>query len=67
MARKIEDIEKEVAELSSEQLRHFRAWYEKFDADAWDSQISNDVAAGSLDAIAASAIKEHQEGKTKRI
>ena len=52
MARKVEEIEKEVSQLSPDQLRKFREWYEKFDADAWDEQIRNDAASGKLDSLA---------------
>jgi len=36
MARNVEDIEKDITQLPQDQLKQFRAWDEKFDADAWD-------------------------------
>jgi len=34
MARTVEDIETEIAQLPQSQLKQFREWYEKFDSDA---------------------------------
>ena len=45
-----EEIEKAVADLPPGELKKFRAWYEKFDSEAWDEQIQKDVKAGKLDA-----------------
>ena len=39
MARTIEDIEMAITQLPQDQLRQFRAWYEKFDSDVWDEQM----------------------------
>lgn len=67
MARKIEDIEEEISQLTPDQLKEFRAWYEKFDSDAWDEQINKDAASGKLDALADAAILEHKAGKSKKL
>ncbi len=60
----VEEIEKVVAELPPNQLRRFRSWYEKFDSDAWDKQIENDIASGKLDALADAALADHEAGQT---
>ena len=65
MARSVEDIEQEIKQLPQEQLRKFRAWYEKFDSDTWDEQIENDIASGRLDGLAEAAIADHKAGKSK--
>ena len=67
MARNIEEIEKEIAQLNPDQLRRFRAWYEKFDADAWDEEIEKDAIGGKLDGLVDSAIAEHEAGKSKKL
>lgn len=67
MARKVEDIEKAIAQLPEEQLKQFRAWYESFDSDAWDEQIEKDVAAGKLDSLADAAIADHKAGNSKEL
>ncbi|MCU7935949.1 MAG: hypothetical protein KZQ99_13885 [Candidatus Thiodiazotropha sp. (ex Dulcina madagascariensis)] len=67
MARTVEDIEKAIVQLPQDQLRRFRAWYEKFDSDVWNEQIEKDAAAGKLDTLADAAIADHKAGKTKSI
>jgi hypothetical protein len=67
MARKVEDIEKAITQLPQDQLKQFRAWYEKFDSDAWDEQIEKDAAAGKLDSLAEAAIIDHKAGNSKEI
>ena len=67
MARTVEDIEKAISELPQDELRKFRAWYEKFDSDAWDKQIEKDALNGRLDAIANTAIAAHKDGKSKKL
>lgn len=65
MARSIEEIGKEIAQLPQEQLERFRAWFEKFDAKEWDEQIVHDVAAGKLDSLAETAVAAHKAGNSK--
>ncbi|ETX03980.1 hypothetical protein [Candidatus Entotheonella palauensis] len=67
MDRTVKEIEQAVTKLNKEQLAEFRAWYEKFDSDAWDRQIEEDVAAGKLDALAEAAIADHKAGRTKKL
>ena len=67
MARSIEDIEKEITELPQDQLKRFRAWYEKFDSDAWDEQLETDINSGKLDTFADKAIVDHAAGKSKKL
>lgn len=67
MAKTVEEIEQAVAQLSKDQLAEFRAWYEQFDAEVWDRQIKEDIAAGKLDALADAAIADHKAGRTKKL
>ena len=67
MVKKVEEIEEAVSQLSEDQLKKFRVWYEKFDSDMWDKQIEKDVAAGKLDALAEDAISDHKKGKTREL
>jgi hypothetical protein len=64
---KIEQIEGAVQELSADELAAFRAWFSKFDADAWDRQFEADVKAGKLDALAERALQEHAEGRSTEL
>lgn len=67
MAKSVEEIEKAVAELQPDELEKFRAWYEKFDSDAWDEQIDRDIKAGKLDALAEAAIADHKVGQSTKL
>ena len=67
MTKTVKQIEQAVAQLSKDQLAEFRAWYEQFDADVWDRQIEEDIAAGKLDALADAAIADHKVGRTKKL
>ena len=67
MARKVEEIERDLAALPPGELEKFRAWYEQFDAEAWDRQIEADAGAGKLDAIANQALADHEAGKSTEL
>ncbi len=67
MARKVEDIENAITQLPQDQLKQFRAWYEKFDSDVWGEQIEKDAAAGKLDNLADAAIADHKAGNSKEL
>jgi len=51
----IYEIEQAIKELSPEELTRFRAWFEEFDAQAWDGQIERDAKSDKLDKLAAKA------------
>jgi hypothetical protein len=63
----VQEIEQAVAKLSKEELALFRAWFEQFDAAAWDKQFEEDVFAGKLDAIAQKAISDFKKGTCKEL
>ncbi len=58
----IRDIEDAVRTLSPEDLAAFRGWFAEFDADAWDRQLEEDVAAGQLDGLADEALDDLRKG-----
>ncbi|MDX8526719.1 hypothetical protein RFM68_19660 [Mesorhizobium sp. MSK_1335] len=62
---KLEQIEKSVAELSTEELRAFAAWFEALQADLWDKQIEADAKAGRLNKLVAEARAEIAAGKLR--
>jgi len=63
----VEEIKTAITHLSEEELRELRAWYEQRDAQQWDDQLADDVAAGRLDALADAAIHAFQTGKTTEL
>lgn len=64
---KVETIERQIQELSPEDLAKFRQWFAEFDAEIWDRQFEADVKAGKLDALAEKALKEHAAGRTTKL
>jgi hypothetical protein len=60
----VQEIEAAVSKLSRRDLAAFRAWFIGFDADAWDKQFEEDVAAGRLDKLAEEALSDLREGRT---
>jgi hypothetical protein len=65
--RKVEELERQVKDLSAEELVEFRRWFAEFDALEWDRQFESDVRAGKLDALAERALRAHDAGQTTRI
>jgi hypothetical protein len=64
---RIDEIERAVRELSAQDLREFRRWFQEFDAARWDRQFEKDVAAGRLDALADEALADLREGRTREL
>ena len=64
---RLEALEKEVQNLTSDELATFRRWFIEHDWQAWDAQLERDVAAGKLDDLAAEALAEHRRGETREI
>ena len=63
---KVEKIEREIAALKPSEMTGFRQWFVDFDNDNWDAQLTADIAAGRLDAMADAALKKRSAGKPKQ-
>ena len=59
----IQELKTAVSKLSREELSAFRTWFAEFDAEAWDRQFEQDVAAGRLDALAEEALQDLRKGR----
>jgi hypothetical protein len=57
----IHEIEDAVRKLTPDDLAAFRLWFAEYDADMWDRQFSQDVAAGRLNHLADEARKDLRE------
>jgi len=64
---KVSSLEKQVQQLSPEELAEFRRWFAEFDAQLWDRQFAADVKAGKLDALADKALRAHAAGESTAI
>lgn len=65
--KKLDDLEKNVRELSREELADFRAWFLEFDAAAWDEQIATDARNGKLDALIREAKADYKSGESSEL
>jgi hypothetical protein len=61
----IEELEDAVAKLPPEDLAHFRAWFEQFDAARFDETIERDARAGKLDRLADAALDDHRKAPAR--
>ena len=63
----VEQAESTDSQLSAEELRQFRAWFEELDADQWDREFEEDAKSGKLDGLAARAIEDFHAGRCKEL
>lgn len=59
----VDDVEQAIRNLPPQDLAAFRAWFAAFDAELWDCQLEQDVAAGRLDHLAEEALRDLGEGR----
>ena len=58
----VKDIEAAISRLDPSDLSELRAWFAKFDDDAWDRQIEADAKNGRLEAMYRRLMNEEGEG-----
>jgi hypothetical protein len=59
----IHEIEQAIRGLELQDLAALRDWFAAFDAEIWDRQLEQDVAAGRLDRFAEEALRDLSEGR----
>jgi len=64
---KVEKLEREIRNLTAEELATFREWFASFDAASWDAQLEADAKAGKLDALADTALADHRAGRSRKL
>jgi hypothetical protein len=64
---KLENIERQIKDLSPQEMAQLREWFAAFDAEAWDRQFEADVRAGKLNALAEKALHAHASGTTTKL
>jgi hypothetical protein len=64
---KVEKIEQQIKDLSTDDLARLREWFTAFDAESWDRQFEADVKAGKLDALGEEALKAHAAKRTTKL
>ena len=63
----VEELEKAVADLPSDQLAKFRAWFEEFEAARFDAQIEADAKSGKLDKLIEKSEEDFRAGRYREI
>jgi hypothetical protein len=63
----VKEIEDAVSHLSPKEFEAFRAWFEEYESQHWDSQFEKDVESGRLDSIAQEALKEYEAGNCSEL
>ena len=59
----VEQIEQAIRSLGPQDLAALRDWFAAFDAELWDRQLEQDVAAGRLDRLAEEALSDLKAGR----
>ena len=59
----VHEIEQAIRALPLQDLAALRDWFAAFDAEVWDRQLEQDVAAGRLDRFVQEALQDLQEGR----
>lgn len=60
---KIDDIKQAVAQLSADELKAFRAWFDELQSNQWDEQIERDAKSGKLDKVGAKWRIDYEAGR----
>lgn len=61
----IHEIEQAIRSLEPKDIATLRDWFAAFDAEVWDRQLEQDVAAGRLDRFAQEALRDLDEGRCR--
>lgn len=63
----LEQIEKAILSLPSNDFEKLRKWFFDLDYERWDEQLERDIADGRLESLAREAIAEFQKGHCREI
>lgn len=64
---RVEQLEKQIAELDPSELKALREWFVRYDAEVWDVQIEADARNGKLSRLAKRAIRDHESGRSTEL
>lgn len=59
----VQEIERAIRTLKPEEVATLRDWFANYEADLWDRQIEQDVAAGRLKRFGDEALRDLAEGR----
>ena len=61
---RVQEIAEQMRTLSAAELRELRAWLDDYEDRTWNERFEAEVAAGKWDALAAKALRDHNEGNS---
>lgn len=64
---KVQQIERQIRKLSSEEFAELREWILERDWDAWDEQIEEDVRAGKLDDLVRDSEEDYLSERSREL
>jgi hypothetical protein len=64
---RVQEIEAAITELTAEELVEFAAWFEEYQAQAWDEQIARDVRAGRFEPLIHRAREQVKAGQGRTL
>jgi hypothetical protein len=62
-----QDIQAAILQLPKQELRSLKEWLDEIDAEEWDKQFAQDVAAGKLHKLGQQAVANFRSGKCKAL
>ena len=63
----LQQLERDVENLSQEEFSKFREWFVEFDWSLWDSKIESDLKAGKLEQFISEAKSELKADKAREL
>lgn len=63
----VKELEKAILDLSPEDYKELRNWFEEYEAEQWDKQFEKDVQSGKLDTYAKEAIQAYKDGNCSEL
>jgi hypothetical protein len=64
---RLEQLERDIRNLSPEELRDFRAWFVEHDSELWDRQFEADAQSGKLDSLVERGLRDHANGRSTKL
>jgi len=64
---RVQEIEAAITELAPKELAEFAAWFEEYQAQAWDEQIARDVRAGRFEPLIQRAREQVKAGQCRTL
>ena len=58
----VKELERAITNLSPDDYRELRDWFEEYESEQWDKKFEDDVTSGKLDTLANEAIQEYKTG-----